>query len=87
MSKIKVNTIAPRSGTTVTLGEAGDTIALGACASQTGFGQASSSVLFCTTAKTSPFTAEAGKGYFVILVEVQLQLHYQLLHQQETLLK
>ena len=64
MSKIKVNTIAPRSGTTVTLGEAGDTIALGACASQTGFGR-TGTVDWCTTAKTSPFTAVSGKGYMV----------------------
>ena len=64
MSKIKVNTIAPRSGTTVTLGEAGNTIALGACASQTGFGR-TGTVDWCTTAKTSPFTAATGKGYFV----------------------
>jgi len=64
MSKIKVNTIAPRSGTTVTLGEAGDTIALGACASQTGFGR-TGTVDWCTTVKTSPLTAVSGKGYFV----------------------
>ena len=64
MSKIKVNTIAPRSGSTVTLGEAGDTIALGACASQTGFGR-TGTVDWCTTAKTSPLTAVSGKGYFV----------------------
>ena len=64
MSKIKVNTIAPRSGSTVTLGEAGNTIALGACASQTGFGR-TGTVDWCTTAKTSPFTAVNGKGYFV----------------------
>ena len=64
MSKIKVNTIAPRSGTTVTLGESGDTIALGACASQTGFGR-TGTVDWCTTAKTSPFTAASKVGYFV----------------------
>jgi len=64
MSKIKVNTIAPRSGTTVTLGEAGDTIALGACAAQTGFGR-TGTVDWCTTVKTSPLTAVSGKGYFV----------------------
>jgi hypothetical protein len=64
MSKIKVNTIAPRSGTTVTLGESGDTIALGACASQTGFGR-TGTVDWCTTAKTSPFTAVSGNGYMV----------------------
>ena len=38
MSQIKVNKVTPRSGTTVTLGESGNTIALGACVSQTGFG-------------------------------------------------
>jgi hypothetical protein len=64
MSKIKVNTIAPRSGTTVTLGEAGDTIALGACASQTGFGR-TGTVDWCSTVKTSPLTAVSGKGYFI----------------------
>jgi hypothetical protein len=64
MSKIKVNTIAPRSGSTVTLGEAGNTIALGACASQTGFGR-TGTVDWCTTAKTSPLTAVSGKGYFI----------------------
>ena len=52
-------------GSTVTIGRCGGTVTLASGASQTGFGQASSSVLFCTTAKTSPFTAEAGKGYFV----------------------
>jgi hypothetical protein len=64
MSKIKVNTIAPRSGSTVTMGEAGDTIALGACASQTGFGR-TGTVDWCTTAKTTPLTAVSGKGYFI----------------------
>jgi hypothetical protein len=64
MSKIKVNTVAPRSGTTVTLGEAGDTIALGACASQTGFGR-TGTVDWCTTAKTGPLTAVSGKGYMI----------------------
>jgi len=64
MSKIKVNTVAPRSGTTVTLGESGDTIALGTGASQTGFGR-TGTVDWCTTAKTSPLTATSGKGYFI----------------------
>jgi len=47
------------------MGEAGDTIALGACASQTGFGTPSSSVLWCNTAKTSPLTAVSKVGYFI----------------------
>ena len=67
MSKIKVNTIAPRSGTTVTLGEAGDTISLGACAAQTGFGR-TGTVDWITTPKVtgdSPVTVVSGKGYFL----------------------
>ena len=57
--------IISQSGTTITLGASGDTITLACGATQTGFGQASSSVEYCTTAKTSPFTATAGKGFFV----------------------
>jgi hypothetical protein len=34
-------------------------------ASQSGFGQTYSAVAYCTTAKTSPFTAAAGTGYFI----------------------
>ena len=64
MSTIKVNTITTRSGSTVTLGESGKTIALACGASQTGFGR-TGTVNWCTTAKTSPLTAESGKGYFI----------------------
>jgi hypothetical protein len=38
MSKIETNTIAPSTGTTLTLGENGDTVALGSGATATGFG-------------------------------------------------
>ena len=39
MSTLKVDTILKRTGTgTITLGQSGDTIALGSGASQTGFG-------------------------------------------------
>ena len=64
MSEIKVNTITPRSGTTLTLGGSGDTVTLAACASQSGFGR-TGTVDWCTTAKTSPLTAVSGKGYFI----------------------
>ena len=64
MSTIKVNTITKRTGSTLTLGESGATVTLACGASQTGFGR-SGSVNWCTTAKTTPFTAENGKGYFV----------------------
>jgi len=38
MSKIETNTIAPSTGTTLTLGENGDTVTLGSGATQSGFG-------------------------------------------------
>jgi hypothetical protein len=63
-STIKVNTITTESGSTVTLGESGKTIALACGASQTGFGR-TGTVDWCTGAKTAPFTAVSGKGYFV----------------------
>ena len=64
MSTIKVNTITTRSGSTITLGESGKTISLACGASQSGFGR-TGTVDWCTTAKTSPLTAESGKGYFI----------------------
>ena len=64
MSKIEVNTVAPQCGTTLTLGESGDTVTLGTGASQSGFGR-SGSVNWQTTPKTSTFTAADGEGYFV----------------------
>ena len=53
-----------QSGTTITLGASGDTISLASGASQTGFGR-TGTVDWCTTAKTSPFTATSGDGFFV----------------------
>jgi hypothetical protein len=64
MSKIEVNAIEPQSGTTLTLGASGDTVALAAGALQSGFGR-SGSVNWDTTPKTSGFTAVSGNGYFV----------------------
>jgi len=52
-------------GSTVTLGRCGGTVTLACGATQSGFGQTYSAVAYCTTAKTSPFTAAAGTGYFV----------------------
>jgi hypothetical protein len=57
--------IIKKCGSTITLGSCGATIALAAGATQTGFGQTYSAVEYCTTAKTSPFTAAAGTGYFI----------------------
>ena len=64
MSTIKVNTIENRTGSTLTLGKSGTTIQLACGASQTGFGR-TGTVNWCTTAKTSPFTATSGKGFFI----------------------
>ena len=64
MSKIEVNTVAPQCGTTLTLGESGDTVTLGSGASQSGFGR-TGTVDWQTTPKTADFTAVNGEGYFV----------------------
>ena len=63
MSKIEVNTVAPQFGTTLTLGESGDTLTLGAGASQSGFGR-TGTVDWNTTPKTATFTEVSGEGYF-----------------------
>ena len=67
MSKIEVNTVAPQCGTTLTLGESGDTVTLGCGASQTGFGR-TGTVDWITPPKVtgdSPITGVTGKGYFL----------------------
>ena len=63
-STIKVNTVTTESGSTLTLGESGKTIALASGASQTGFGR-TGTVDWQTTPKTGDFTAVNGEGYFV----------------------
>ena len=55
--------IISQSGTTITLGASGDTVALASGASQTGFGR-TGTVDWDTTAKTSTFTAVSGDGFF-----------------------
>ena len=52
-------------GSTVTLGRCGGTVTLACGATQSGFGQTYSATSYCTTVKAAPFTAVAGKGYFV----------------------
>ena len=73
MSEVKVNKISPRSGTTVTLGDSGDTFTIPSGATinnqgtATNFG-ATGSASWTTTVKTnsdSGFTAVAGEGYFL----------------------
>ncbi len=65
MSEVKVNKISPRTACgTVTLGDSGDTIAIGAGVTATGFG-ATGEISWDTTVKTNgTFTATAGVGYF-----------------------
>ena len=64
MSIIKVNEIQKRTGSTLSLGGACTAVTLASGATQSGFGR-TGTVDWCTTAKTSPLTAESGKGYFV----------------------
>ena len=64
MSKIEVNTVAPQCGTTLTLGESGDTVQLGSGASQSGFGS-TGGISWQTSIKTGNFTAVSNEGYFV----------------------
>ena len=63
-STIKVNTITTASGSTLTVGGCGKTVALASGASQTGFGR-TGTVDWQTTKKTTSFTAANGEGYFV----------------------
>ena len=61
---IKVNTVTTESGSTLTLGGCGKTVALASGASQTGFGR-TGTVDWQTTKKTTDFTTVNGEGYFV----------------------
>jgi len=64
MSKIEVNQISSQCGSTLTIGQSGDTVTLACGATQTGFGR-TGTVNWDTTAKTAGFTAVSGNGYFV----------------------
>ena len=65
MSKIEVNTVAPQCGTTLTLGESGDTVTLGTGASQSGFGRTGTVDWQTGSIKTGDFTAVNTQGFFV----------------------
>ena len=65
MSKIEVNTVAPQCGTTLTLGESGDTVTLGTGASQSGFGRTGTVDWQTGSIKTTDFTAVNAQGFFV----------------------
>jgi hypothetical protein len=63
MSKIEVNQISSQCGSTLTIGQSGDTVTLAAGATQTGFGR-TGTVDWDTTPKTATFSAVSGNGYF-----------------------
>src|SRR6056300_1425385 len=66
MSKLEVDTIAPQSGTTVTLGESGDTVNIPSGVTLTNSGTATGfGIQWQSDIKTSAFTAVAGEGYWI----------------------
>ena len=64
MSEIKVNTITKRTGSTLTIGESGTTVALASGASQSGFKSVDWQAVVTADGSTNT-TSEAGKGYFI----------------------
>ena len=64
-STIKVNTITTESGSTLTIGGCGKTVALASGASQTGFGRTGTVDWQTGSIKTGDFTAVANQGFFV----------------------
>ena len=67
MSEIKTNKISPRKGTTTTIGDSGDTISLpsGTSLNIQGTYSGINLISWDTTAKTTNFTAETNRGYFI----------------------
>tara|TARA_R100000773_G_scaffold40999_1_gene37291 strand:+ start:897 stop:2303 length:1407 start_codon:yes stop_codon:yes gene_type:complete len=63
-STIKVNTITTESGSTLTVGGCGKTVALASGASQTGFGRTGTVDWQTTKITADPGPAVSGKGYF-----------------------
>ena len=57
--------IINKCGTTITLGQSGDTVSLASGASQSGFGRAGTVDWQTGSIKTTTFTAVSGEGYFV----------------------
>tara|TARA_R100001129_G_scaffold68374_1_gene46654 strand:+ start:2570 stop:3991 length:1422 start_codon:yes stop_codon:yes gene_type:complete len=56
--------IIKKCGSTITIGSSGQTVAVACGATTSGMGR-TGAVDWCTTAKTSPFSAVNGKGYFI----------------------
>ena len=76
--------IIKKCGSTITIGSSGQTVAVACGATTSGMGR-TGTVNWCTTAKTSPFTAENGKGYFInttsgaVTVTLYLLVHQQVI--------
>ena len=71
MSKIEVNQISSQCGSTLTIGQSGDTVTLASGATQTGFGR-TGTVDWCTLQlKTASFTAVS------VVQDILLTLHLQ----------
>ena len=69
MAELKVDKILPATGSSVSLSESGKTVLIpsgatldASAATLSGIG---SRVNYCTSVQSSPFTAAAGKGYFI----------------------
>ena len=62
MSKIKVNEIDKRNGSTLTLGGSGTAVTLACGATQTGFGRTGTVNWQTGSIKTATFTAANGEG-------------------------
>ena len=75
MSKVEVNQISSQCGSTLTIGQSGDTVTLACGATQTGFGR-TGTVDWDTTAKTASFTAVSGNGYFVNTTSVAITVTF-----------
>ena len=77
MSKIEVNTVDTTMRNYLTLGESGDTVTLGAGATQSGFGRTGTVDWQTSSIKTSTFTAANGEGYFANTTGGVFNLIYQ----------
>ena len=69
MAELKIDKILPATGSSIALGESGKTVVIpsgatldGSAATLTNIGD---KVAYCTSLKTSPFTASAKRGYFI----------------------
>lgn len=56
MSKLEVNTLAPQTGSTITIGESGDTVALGSGATQSGFGGTNTPIIYAQASTATSMT-------------------------------